>query len=73
MVFPGRFLHRSANKDELFQNFVLAGSTAFWDAYLKGDAAAKEWLSGGGFKSAIGPDGTFETKLANAVPQTNAP
>lgn len=27
---------------------ILAISTAFWDAYLKGDAAAKEWLSGDG-------------------------
>ncbi|HSY17770.1 MAG TPA: hypothetical protein VK815_05515 [Candidatus Acidoferrales bacterium] len=27
---------------------ILALSTAFWDAYLKGDAAAKAWLEGNG-------------------------
>jgi len=27
---------------------ILAISTAFWDAYLKGDAAARAWLDGGG-------------------------
>ena len=27
---------------------ILALSTAFWDAYLKGDAEAKAWLSGDG-------------------------
>jgi predicted dienelactone hydrolase len=32
---------------------ILAISTAFWDAYLKGDAAAKEWLAGDGVKGEL--------------------
>jgi hypothetical protein len=38
-------------------------STAFWDAYLKGDAKAKAWLSQGGFESELGDAGTVEKKL----------
>ena len=67
MVFSGRLLPVSREKDERFHELILAGSTAFWDAYLRNDAAAKAWLSGGSFKSAVGTDGTFETKPANAV------
>jgi predicted dienelactone hydrolase len=32
---------------------ILALSTAFWDAYLRGDAAAKAWLDGDGPKSVL--------------------
>jgi dienelactone hydrolase len=32
---------------------ILAISTAFWDAYLKGDAAAKEWIAGDGVKGVL--------------------
>ena len=32
---------------------ILALSTAFWDAYLKGDAAAKAWLDGAGPRSVM--------------------
>lgn len=32
---------------------ILALSTAFWDAYLKGDAAAKTWLDGDGPRTII--------------------
>jgi predicted dienelactone hydrolase len=32
---------------------ILALSTAFWDAYLKDDAAAKAWLDGDGPKSVL--------------------
>jgi len=32
---------------------ILALSTAFWDAYLKDDAAAKAWLDGGGPRSVM--------------------
>jgi hypothetical protein len=37
-------------------------STAFWDAYLKGDARAKKWLAAGGFEKALGKSGTFKSK-----------
>ncbi len=32
---------------------ILATSTAFWDAYLKGDAEAKAWLDGAGPRSVM--------------------
>ena len=43
MVFSGRMSQRSsrAQSDHIFQNYIKEGSTAFWDAYLKGDHAAK--------------------------------
>jgi len=63
MVFSGRGPMRGGRKDELFQKYILMGSTAFWDAYLKNDEAAKAWLTGTGFKTALASDGTFEEKL----------
>lgn len=68
MVFSGRrLLLGGGPKDDRFHELILMGSTAFWDAYLKGDAAAKAWMSSGGFKSAIGTDGTYEQKTAFVV------
>jgi len=32
---------------------ILALSTAFWDAYLKGDAFARAWLDGNGPRSVM--------------------
>jgi predicted dienelactone hydrolase len=32
---------------------ILALSTAFWDAYLRGDAAARAWLQGEGARSLL--------------------
>jgi hypothetical protein len=32
---------------------ILALSTAFWDAYLRGDAAARAWLQGKGPRSVL--------------------
>ena len=32
---------------------ILALSTAFWDAYLRGDAAARAWLQGAGPRSIL--------------------
>jgi len=61
MVFSGHLFAQPA--DAQFQPFILAGSTAFWDAYLKGNAAAKKWLYNGGFAQLIGTKGVFEKKL----------
>ncbi len=35
---------------------------AFWDAYLKGDARAKDWLMRGGYAAALGKDARLEQK-----------
>ncbi len=64
MVFSGRFIHTPSNrkKDPIFHKLILYSSTAFWDAYLKHNNFAKEWLVNGGFKSILGTEGVFEYK-----------
>lgn len=41
---------------------VLAMSTAFWDAYLREDAAAKAWLDGDGPRSVLEKDDRWQMK-----------
>jgi predicted dienelactone hydrolase len=63
MVFAGiRALEKEREKDALFHDLICISSTAFWDAYLKHNAPAKIWLSGGGFQKVLGEEGTFEKK-----------
>lgn len=63
MVFTGeRFGGDSSDKDPLFHDLILQSTTAFWDAYLKNDAAAKKWLAQGSFRDEMGKNGTLEIK-----------
>jgi len=64
MVFSGRFINTPSTRknDPVFHKLILYSSTAFWDAYLKHNSFAKEWLVNGGFKSILGPEGIFEYK-----------
>jgi predicted dienelactone hydrolase len=39
---------------------IKMAAVALWDAYLKGEDAARAWLEGGGFASELGAEGTFE-------------
>jgi predicted dienelactone hydrolase len=66
MIFSGRpSLDPSRKKqDTVFQSLICAGSTAYWDTWLRNDAAAHTWLMDGGFKQLLGTQGTFETKQA---------
>lgn len=41
---------------------ILALSTAFWDAFLKGDAEAKAWLNGEGSRSVLEKDDKWQRK-----------
>lgn len=41
---------------------ILALSTAFWDTYLRGDAAARAWLTGHGPRTVLDPADRWETK-----------
>ncbi len=41
---------------------IYALSTAFWDAYLKGDAAAKAWLDGDGAKRGLEAEDRWQRK-----------
>jgi predicted dienelactone hydrolase len=60
MVFAGAAKARGKrDNDARFHDLLRQGSTAFWDAHLKGDAKAKAWLTGS-FKGMLGGDGTFE-------------
>ena len=63
MVFSGRLRGFPKATDAAFQRLVCVATTAFWDAYLKDDAAAKAWLAGGGFQRELGSSGTFEEKV----------
>jgi predicted dienelactone hydrolase len=63
MIFAGQRRQASqGEKDPRFRDLILQGTTAFWDAYLKGDAAAKSWLSRGGYAGVLGADGKLEVK-----------
>lgn len=65
MVFSGRSgLRGGRSKDAVFHGLIRQSTTAFWDAYLKEDAKAKDWLAKGGFAKALGADGVFEQKPA---------
>lgn len=55
---------RQREKDVVFHRLICASSTAFWDAYLRGDPKAKQWLAEGGFQKLLDAEGTFEKKPA---------
>ncbi len=48
---PGESGQRNPNHHRV----ILALSTAFWDAYLRGDAAARAWLDGDGPRTVLEP------------------
>jgi hypothetical protein len=62
MIFGGRERLLGGAKDAEFQRLICQSSLAFWDAYLRSEAAAKEWLSTK-YKDALGKEGVFEVKV----------
>lgn len=63
MVFSDRIALIADPRDEKLRAYILASTTAFWDAFLKKDEAAKKWLvEADGFEKALGADGVFERK-----------
>ena len=62
MIFSGRARGTSDPRDEQFQQLIRAGSLAFWDAYLRNDANARQWLCQGGFEKLLGKYGRYEVK-----------
>ncbi|HWI60185.1 MAG TPA: dienelactone hydrolase, partial [Bacillota bacterium] len=42
---------------------ILALSTAFWDAYLRGDAEALAWLNGPAPRSLLAPDDHWQLSV----------
>ena len=57
-ALPGDGKPRNPNHHRV----ILALSTAFWDAYLKADTAAKTWLDGDGPRSVLEPGDQWERK-----------
>lgn len=61
-IFGGRERRIGGGKDVEFQRLICESSLAFWDAYLRGDTKATDWLTVK-FKDALGKDGVLEVKL----------
>jgi predicted dienelactone hydrolase len=51
-----------ANRNPNHHRAILALSTAFWDAFLKGDAEAKTWLNGETARSVLEKDDKWQRK-----------
>jgi len=52
----------NTNRNANHHKAIKALSTAFWDAYLKKDAAAREWLDNSGAKSVLEPKDAWQRK-----------
>jgi hypothetical protein len=66
MVFTGsrgKLGHTSNRKTH--EAIIKVSSLAYWNAQLKGDKAAQEWLTGAGFKDYLGENATYETQSKN--------
>jgi predicted dienelactone hydrolase len=62
MTFSGHAFGAYLREDARYQAIILSASTAFWDAALRGDQSARDWLYHGGFTALLGKQGTFETR-----------
>ena len=62
MVYSGRGRLADRPRDPAFRQHTLELTTAFWDAYLRNDPAARTWLDGGAAAASLGADGTLEQK-----------
>lgn len=52
----------TAPRDPRHHPVILALSTAFWDAWLRGDPAARAWLDGGGAQAVLAPKDRWQRK-----------
>lgn len=61
MVFTGSRgkLGQNPNREK-HERIIKIDALCFWEAMLKNDSTAKAWLTGGGFSSYLGKEGTFE-------------
>ena len=64
MTCSGHLRAANATHDAMFQRLIAECSAVFWDAYLKDDAGAKAWLTGGGLRAHLGAAGWVEEKPA---------
>ena len=64
MIYSGRgFLGETRTDDPRFHAWIQKASLAFWDAYLKANADAKAYLTGGKFVAELGQQAAFEFQL----------
>lgn len=61
MVFSGQRRGAPVATDDRYHTLIQQSSTAFWDAYLRGDAKALAWLKSD-FATELGDGGVFEKK-----------
>lgn len=64
LTYSGHTRSRNSAGDAMFHQLIAECSTVFWDAYLKDDRPAKEWLAGKGMADHVGAAGRVEKKLA---------
>ncbi len=63
MVYNGSRGQLGENpKREVHEKIIKLSSLAFWDAYLKSDASAKTWLTGGAFQQWLGAEAEYRFK-----------
>ena len=63
MAFSDRVLRTERGaRNPNHHRVILALSTAFWDAYLRDDAAARRWLNGDGPRTVLEPRDRWERK-----------
>lgn len=68
MVFAGMTRNAARREKDAFIHRVIQDSSlALWDAYLKVDPAAREWLESGGLSDELGGQGSCEVKLTSAA------
>lgn len=72
-VFGERAIGGERAIKEQHHRTILALSTAFWDTYLRSDAAAKQWLGGDGARTALSEGDRWQHAAAgSATPQAPA-
>jgi predicted dienelactone hydrolase len=62
MTFSGHAFPGMGKDDSRYDALILPASVAFWDATLRNDAGARDWLYNGGFAKLLGSQGTFEKR-----------
>jgi pimeloyl-ACP methyl ester carboxylesterase len=62
MTFSGHIFGAFRQDDAHYQSIILPASIAFWDATLRGNQAARDWLYHGGFSTLLGNQGAFEVR-----------
>ncbi|MCE5303543.1 MAG: hypothetical protein LLF97_10605 [Planctomycetaceae bacterium] len=66
LVYSGNRRGPAAANDVAYQRLIAECSTAFWDAYLKGNAGARAWVTGHALTDHVGHVGRVEKKVESS-------